>query len=306
MNSQIHRETNVGADRGSAASYGHARFRVVVAARQGMCFGVRDALVMVERAAATGPLTVLGQLVHNEVVRESLASIGVTETRPDAETAPTRRVAITAHGTSDREHARWSDAGYQVMDTTCPLVRKAHEAMAGLVAMGCAPVVIGRHGHAEVLGLTGDFPGAVVVEGPGDLATVPESPLLGVVAQTTQPEARVHALVEAIRALRPASRVVFRDTICRPTKDRQRALVDLARECDTIVVIGGANSNNTRELAEAVAALGRVVVRVTGPGELRAADFATANVVGVTAGTSTLPATVDAVVRALKHLPCPP
>ena len=277
------------------------RFRVVVAAHQGMCFGVRDALGAIKAAAASGPITVLGQLVHNEVVREQLAANGIVEIRPDAEDAPTRRVAITAHGTSRRGHARWREAGYQITDTTCPLVRKAHEALAGLVALGCTPVVIGRHGHAEVLGLTGDFPGAIVVEGPADLATLPEHPMFGVVAQTTQPEARVHALVEAIRALRPTSRVIFRDTICRPTKDRQRAVEDLARACDHVVVIGGANSNNTRELAEAAAAFGRVVGRITRAEERRAADFENARVVGLTAGTSTLPATVDAVVAGLRR-----
>jgi 4-hydroxy-3-methylbut-2-en-1-yl diphosphate reductase len=282
------------------AAVAAAGFTILLARHQGMCFGVRDALAEVGRLAADGPLTVLGQLVHNEVVREGLAARGALEGDLRAATAPTRRVVITAHGAADADRERWRAAGHLVADTTCPLVRRAHEALAALVAGGCAPVVIGRKDHVEVLGLTGDFPGTTVVAGPADLAALPEAPLLGVIAQTTQPEARVRALVAAIRRARPRSEVRFRDTVCRPTKERQAALDELLRRADFVLVVGGSNSNNCNELVASARAAGVAAERVARPAEINPAWLHGRRVVGVTAGTSTLPDTVAAVLRCLR------
>ena len=277
-------------------------FRILLAEHFGVCFGVRDALAAVERLAAAGPVTVLGPLVHNEAVRQHLAALGVAEGSLGDAAAATSRVVITAHGATDAERARWAGRGHRVTDTTCPLVRKAHDTLAALVAAGCAPVVIGRKGHAEVLGLAGDFPGCVVVEGEADVAAIPADRRIGVVAQTTQPERRVRALVTAIRTRHPRSEIVFRDTVCRATKDRQRALENLCRRCDAIIVVGGSTSNNTRELVEGARSRGLPAWRVGQPGELRAEWFDGTRRVGVTAGTSTLPGTVVAVLRALRAL----
>jgi len=277
------------------------RFRVVVAAKFGMCFGVRDAIAAVERLAWERPATVLGELAHNEIVRERLSARGVGEGRLDADAAATRDVVITAHGASDAARTRWREAGYRVTDTTCPLVRKAHDALAGLVAAGRHPVVIGRHGHVEVVGLTGDFPDAVVVENEADIQSLPEHGKLGVVSQTTQPVERVAALVAAMRAARPQCGIEFRDTICRPTKERQQAVIDLCREADFVVVVGGANSNNTRELVGKVRSFGVPAERVSRPSDLQQNWLAGHRVIGVTAGTSTLPESVEAVVRVLRE-----
>lgn len=277
-------------------------FRVVVARHHGMCFGVRDAVAEVERLSAEGPVAILGQLVHNEMVRENLRGLGVVEAGLDDTDIEIRRVVFTAHGVSDKDRARWMATGLDVRDTTCPLVHRAHAALSDLVAAGYHPVVIGKKGHVEVRGLTGDHPEAVVIESPADLKDLPEAARIGIVAQTTQPEARVVALVEAVRRLRPMSEVVYRDTVCRPTKDRQRALENLCREATAILVVGGANSNNTRELVESAKARGCVAWRVETPAEIDPVWLEGHEVVGVTAGTSTLPLAVEAVVRRLRAL----
>lgn len=267
-----------------------------------MCFGVRDAVTEVERLSADGPVTILGQLVHNEMVREKMRGLGVVEAGLDETKVTTHRVVFTAHGVSDKDRTRWLATGLDVRDTTCPLVHRAHAALADLVAGGYHPVVIGKRGHVEVRGLTGDHPEAVVIESPADLHDLPQANKIGIVAQTTQPEARVAALVEAIRRLRPESEVVYSDTVCRPTKDRQRALEDLCREATAIIVVGGANSNNTRELVESAQARGCLAWRVELPGEIDPHWLQGHEVVGVTAGTSTLPVAVEAVVRRLRAL----
>lgn len=276
--------------------------RVVVARHHGMCFGVRDAVAEVERLSADGPLTILGQLVHNKVARENLRGLGVKESGLDETDVQTRRVVFTAHGVSDKDRARWHATGLDVHDTTCPLVHRAHDALAELAAAGYHPVVIGKKGHVEVRGLTGDHPEAVVIEAPADLKDLPNAAKIGIVAQTTQPEARVAALVDAVRKLRPESQVVYHDTVCRPTKDRQRALEELCREATAIIVVGGANSNNTRELVESARSLGCQAWRVETPAEIDPVWLQGHEVVGVTAGTSTLPIAVESVVLRLRAL----
>ena len=275
--------------------------KIQLAEHYGLCFGVRDAIAQAERLAAQGPLTILGELVHNPVVRERLAQQGVREGALDRETAATPQVMITAHGASDRKRAEWRGAGFGVADGTCPLVRHAHGQLGLLVSLGYAPVVIGKRGHVEVEGLTGDFPEACVVENEGDISRLPQRERYGVISQTTQPLEKVRALVEAIRRARPASEVRFTDTVCQPTKNRQKALRKLIAECDTLVVVGGRNSNNTVQLVTAASVAGLAVFHIERAEELDPAWFCAAQNVGLTAGTSTLKETVAAVhARLLK------
>ncbi|HUF62379.1 MAG TPA: 4-hydroxy-3-methylbut-2-enyl diphosphate reductase [Verrucomicrobiales bacterium] len=276
---------------------------VVLARHFGMCFGVRDALRATHALADRAPVTVLGELVHNPLVHDHLEQLGVRHGDLGAlETAETRDVVITAHGASDRDRETWSRAGFRVSDTTCPLVRKAHERLRRLVAEGFHPVVIGCAGHVEVRGLTGDFPGADVVLTEEQVRSLPARPRFGVVSQTTQPIVRVRELVAVLRETHPESEVRFLDTVCQPTKDRQIALEDLCRECDTVVVVGGRQSNNTGELVKAAERLGASAYHVTGPEELQRRWFIRSRNVGVTAGTSTLDETVQQVFEALKAM----
>jgi 4-hydroxy-3-methylbut-2-enyl diphosphate reductase len=275
--------------------------KILLAEHFGTCFGVRDAIAQAEELATAGPLTVLGELVHNPVVRERLRAQGVREASLDSPDADSRRVMITAHGTSDRNRQKWRSAGYDVVDGTCPLVRHAHEHLKRLVAAGYFPVVIGQLGHVEVRGLTEDFPEAHVLEIEGDVSKLPRRNHYGVISQTTQPIERVRVLVEAIRKLNPDAEVRFVDTVCKPTKDRQAALQKLIAQADTIVVVGGRESNNTRQLVATCRASGRRAIHIERPEELNAEDFANVETVGLTAGTSTMLETVEAVFKRLQE-----
>jgi len=277
--------------------------KIQLAEHYGLCFGVRDAIAQAEQLAHEGPLTILGELVHNPVVRERLAGQGVTEgSLAETKSARTPQVMITAHGASDRKRAEWRGAGFGVADGTCPLVRHAHDQLRLLVSLGYFPVVIGKPGHVEVEGLIGDFPGAFVLENSEDIERLPSAARYGVISQTTQPLDKVHALVAAIRTARPEAAVRFADTVCQPTKNRQNALRKLIAECDTLVVVGGRNSNNTLQLVAAATLAGRAVFHVERPEELQGGWFERAEVVGITAGTSTLKETVAAVHDRLRTI----
>jgi len=271
--------------------------KILRAAHLGMCFGVRDAINLALNQP--GPVTILGDLVHNETVLQTLRSQGVrTEHQVANVTTPT--VMITAHGASEKAMGRVRERGLNVVEATCPLVRVAHQAVARLVGQGFHPVVIGKRDHVEVRGLTEDLEAFDVVLDEDDVAALEERPRFGIAAQTTQPIDRVLELVSLIEQRFPKSEVRFIDTVCQPTKQRQLAAVELARQSDVVVVIGGATSNNTREL---VATCGRHCARVhhvQSADDLRADWFAGANTIGITAGTSTPDSVIDAVERWLK------
>lgn len=276
---------------------------IQLAKHQGMCFGVRDALRATHNTAKAAPVTILGQLVHNPVVEAHLQTLGVqhgelTE-RPQA---ATRDVIITAHGAADRQREALREAGHRITDTTCPLVRKAHEALRVLVDSGYFPVVIGQASHVEVRGLIGDFPQAMVILSEDDTQSIPFHPKLGVISQTTQPVTRALQLVDALKRRHPHAEVRFVDTVCHPTKQRQSAMEELCAQCDTVVVVGGRNSNNTRQLVETAVRLGSIAHQVERAEDLDASWFRKAQHVGVTAGTSTLDETVRAVMDRLQAM----
>lgn len=270
--------------------------KVILAEHFGMCFGVRDALKAAERAAEGGPLTILGELVHNPVVRERLGQRGVREGSLETLASETAQVMITAHGASDGKRQAWRDAGYAVFDGTCPLVHRAHAQLRALVQLGYFPIVVGKRGHVEVQGLTGDFPQAFVLQNADDIRLLPlDETRFGVISQTTQTIEHVLEMVEALRRARPRAEVKFCDTVCQPTKNRQEALRKLITECDTMVVVGGRNSNNTRQLVAAASAGGCRAIHIERPEDLRRESLVGAEMVGLTAGTSTLKETVAAV-----------
>ncbi len=270
----------------------------------GMCFGVRDAIALAEERAALGPVTILGELVHNETVLAGLRDRGIL-IRHDPGDVPTAEVIITAHGASERRMADLRNLGLTVTQATCPLVHRAHHALSKLVAAGFHPLVIGQAGHVEVRGMTEDHPGCEVVLSEAEIDQLPERPRFGVVSQTTQPIARVRQLVEHLRSRFPSSEIRFTDTVCQPTKDRQSAAEDLARASDVVLVIGGANSNNTRRLADTCRAVCSRVHQVTDASDLDPAWFNGAETVGITAGTSTPDRVIDAVEARVRELAVP-
>lgn len=276
-------------------------FKVLRATHLGMCFGVRDAIALAHATAQQQPVTVLGELVHNETVLAGLRTHGVRFAHQPQEST-TNTVLITAHGTSDRMRTQLNNDGFNVVDSTCPLVHVAHRALRELVTAGFHPIIIGKRDHVEVRGLTGDLDEFDVVLSEADIQQLQDRPRIGIVSQTTQPIDRVRHLVQLIRARFPGSEVRFRDTVCQPTKQRQTAAIDLAQRCDVVVVIGGANSNNTRELVATCSLYCARVHHVQHTTDLRREWFDGATTVGITAGTSTPDVVIDGVERALAEM----
>ena len=276
---------------------------IIRAEHLGMCFGVKDAIALAMETARRGPLTLLGGLVHNETVLAELRARGIRLAQRPAG-VDTRTVMVTAHGAAECVINEMRGCGLNVVEATCPLVRAAHRSLARLVREGFHPILIGCRDHVEVRGLTGDLDAFDVVLDEADVAKLCGRPRLGVVAQTTQPVDRVRHLVRLIRERFPRAEVRFIDTICQPTKQRQNAALELAQKCDAVIVIGGAQSNNTRELVKPCSRFCARVHHVQTADALRAEWFAGVETAGITAGTSTPDKTVDAVEARLKEFAC--
>jgi 4-hydroxy-3-methylbut-2-enyl diphosphate reductase len=275
--------------------------RIIRAEHLGMCFGVRDAIALALDHAQARPITILGDLVHNATVVANLAERGIA-TAHDASSVTTDTVMITAHGASDRMIAHTRARGFNIVEATCPLVDFAHRAVKELVRDGYHPVIIGRRGHVEVRGLIEDLDAVDVVQDDTDVLALAEHRRIGIAVQTTQPSDKVGRLVDLIRRRFPLSEIRFIDTVCQPTKQRQTAARELARKCNVVIVIGGANSNNTRELVNTCSRWCSRVHHVQTEADLRPEWFRANDVVGVTAGTSTPDQTIDRVEARIREI----
>jgi 4-hydroxy-3-methylbut-2-en-1-yl diphosphate reductase len=274
---------------------------IIRAGHLGMCFGVRDAIALAFEQADSGPLTILGDLVHNPAVLADLRAKGIA-IAGDITNVQTQTVMVTAHGASERTLASARARGLEVVEATCPLVHVAHRAIKALLHDDYHPVIIGQRAHVEVRGMTDDLDDFDVVLTEDDVRQLREHPRIGVAAQTTQPLERVNHLVALIRGRFPQSAVRFIDTVCRPTKQRQNAAVELARQCDVVIVIGGANSNNTRELLSTCLRHCSQVHHIQTESDLRVEWLAGAETVGITAGTSTPDPIIDRIDGRIRQL----
>lgn len=269
--------------------------QVIRAQAMGMCFGVRDAIAVTRTVSDPTRVTIHGELVHNETVNAALAARGFASTSEVGRAVPsTPAVMITAHGVSNRERAVLSSAGKQIIDTTCPLVRRAHDTALKLEADGWHVILAGKRNHVEVIGLTGDLNNFTIIETPAEATALPHS-RIGIICQTTLQPSMADAITAAVAAANPASDVQLFNTICRPTRERQTAMHELLPQCDAVVVVGGPHSNNTRQLVRLAESAGKPVSHVNSPEDVDLAWAEQFETIGLTAGTSTPDSIIDAV-----------
>ena len=268
----------------------------VIRARQiGPCFGVRDALRTVEDVLDEDDgrrVTALGHVVHNPQAMERLAERGLAVDPDPSRPEPGGRLVITAHGAPPATFAAAQERGLEVVDTTCPLVRRVQDAGRGIAEAGRTLVVIGHGAHPEVRGVVGWAGGAHVVQDEASALEVPAGLDLGVVVQSTFSPRELPPILAALQSR--AASVEVHDTRCPVVTLRQRAAGELADRVDVMVVVGGRGSANTRALVDHCAAR-RPTHHVETADEVDASWFAPGQTVGITSGTSTPDWVVDAV-----------
>jgi len=265
--------------------------KVSLASAMGTCFGVQDAINLAMSPEFNNELTIVGQLVHNPQVSDSLKKNGVSLVPgiEDIDKIKTKKVMITAHGAAEKTKQQLHDAGFIVYDASCPLVMRVHQTIKSLVTKGYFPVVIGQKDHVEVKGIVGDLDDHLVINSEEDFPKIEKTGnrKLGIVTQTTQQRNKVEALVDKIRALDYVDEVSFVNTICQPTHDRQVAVHELADQVDLMIVIGGYNSSNTKKLVHVCGEKGIEAHHIESFDQLHKNWFVNKQHVGITAGTST-------------------
>jgi 4-hydroxy-3-methylbut-2-enyl diphosphate reductase len=265
--------------------------KVSLASALGTCFGVKDAINLALEPQFKGDLTIVGQLVHNRQVNESLKKNGVSvvDGADALDQIKTKKVMITAHGAAEKIKKKLTDAGLVVFDASCPLVMRVHNTIKSMVDKNYFPVVIGQEDHVEVKGIVGDLDDYVVVGNENDLEKLRATGKrkFGIVSQTTQQVEKVEQIVGKIRKMDCVDDVAFINTICQPTRDRQIAVRDLADQVDLMIVIGGYNSSNTKKLVQVCDERNVEAHHIEASSQLAKQWFTNKKHVGITAGTST-------------------
>ncbi len=278
--------------------------RVIRAVEMGMCFGVRDALKIADQVIAPSQVTIHGELVHNPAVSQRLQAAGFKQSPEDnrQSSVETPLVLITAHGVSNAERQRLHAAGKQLIDTTCPLVRRVHDAAMELKAEGRHVLLIGKPGHVEVRGIVEDLDSHDVIASVSEVRCY-TSRNLGIVCQSTMPPDTVTEICSHIQLHNPLANIRLIDTVCHPTRRRQSALQEMLGRVDAVVVVGGRNSNNTRRLVQLCHEHLTPALHIECADELEPQWFTDVETVGLTAGTSTLDETINAVQQKLEQMP---
>lgn len=272
--------------------------KIVVAEHSGFCFGVKRAIsTAAEIAEKKGTVYSLGPLIHNEreIVRFG-NSIKVVGSPAEADKNVSDSIIIRTHGVGPLVLAEAESLGLNVYDLTCPFVKKAQKAAADLLAAGLQVVIVGDKNHPEVLGIKAWAEDkAFVVSSPEEVAALPESLRVGVLAQTTQQKRIFDEVITALK--QKYSDVVVKNTICNATTERQNAAAKVAAEVDTMVIVGGKNSANTKKLEQICRNQGVGTQLVEGAGDLNKALFGGVNTAGVCAGASTPEWIIEEVVN---------
>jgi (E)-4-hydroxy-3-methyl-but-2-enyl pyrophosphate reductase len=279
--------------------------RVKRAAKYGFCSGVRIADLKVKRFAAGGGRgAILGQVVHNERVVEEMERLGV-RTVHEIATVEEPTIVFSAHGVPPSFHDAARERGLQILDTTCKFVYDIHREAKQALAAGYHLVFIGDPKHREVIGYTNDLDPASyhIVSKNQEAETIDWSqyPKLKIFYQTTLNAEDFEDVVRTIE--RRAEQVERGDTICYATKENQDAARVLADdpEVDVIIVIGGKKSANTKHLWE-ICSESKPSYLIQGAEDIDRQWLAGANVVGLTAGSSTPDYVIDEVEQALGRL----
>ena len=268
----------------------------------GFCGGVRRAVRLIEtELEERGPLFTLGAIVHNSHVVEALARKGACMADTLDEVPAGGTVAITAHGAGEDVVAEIERLGLYLVDTTCPIVRRAQETAARLAEEGFGVVLYGEATHPEVRGILSRTRGhGIATQSPE--TDVPPAPRgVAVISQTTKSPEMFAQFAQALarRLAGRESEIRVVDTTCPETARRYQAAEELAQRVDVLFVVGSRGSANTRKLAETCCATNVRTHSIESADEIEDSWFHEGERLGVTAGASTPDDVIEAVVRRL-------
>lgn len=284
--------------------------RVVIDDNSGFCFGVVRAIGEAESALQrTGEVCCLGDIVHNRVEVQRLENMGMaTVTHADMPKLGGRTLLIRAHGEPPATYRLAESLGIEVIDATCPVVarlqRRVREAYDKMREVGGSVVLLGKHGHAEVIGLTGQVEDDVMVaESIADLEGLDYTRPIYLLSQTTQSIELFNAMAEHIRShVKEGVSVTVDDTICRRVAGRETLLATFSASVDVVLFVCGRKSSNGRVLSEVCRKANSRCYNIEEAAEIEMAWFEGATSVGICGATSTPRWLMEDVAAAVRRM----
>lgn len=273
-----------------------------MASKAGFCFGVKRAIEIAQQTAKdiSGPVYTYGPIIHNEQVVNKLREQGINKIGNMEDEIPGNLI-IRSHGVEPQVFEKATTIGHQVVDATCPFVGRVQQLVRELGTDGYQVVVVGDRDHPEVQGIVGWSEGkAIVVENATEAEQIDGYNRIGVVAQTTQPEANFNQVVRTLQ--NKGAEVKVCNTICSATGERQKAALELAEKVDVMIVVGGTSSANTGKLTKLCKSTGTTTYQVETAAELKAQWFDGVKRAGLTAGASTPSWVIEEVVNRMSEL----
>ena len=275
--------------------------KILLAKDAGYCFGVRDAVNLAyDTAKDYGEVYMLGTIVHNEKVVEDLSKSGTKVVDKLVEVPSDRPILFRAHGTAPSVWDKANQKKLNIIDATCPLVTEIHDEIKKLEAEGRRTIIIGDHGHDEVVGI------AAQVKDPIILANVKEAKALrkmkkaGVVSQSTQMIENVQEIINVL--MQKVFDLRFVNTICFPTRRNHKQIKELANQCEVMIVIGSFTSANSKRLTQLALERNKRSYQVTCADDMEAFWFENCETVGISAGASTPDDIIRNVVEKIKEI----
>ena len=275
--------------------------KILLAKNAGYCFGVRDAVDMAyDTAKEHGDVYMLGHIVHNENVVNDLDKAGAKVVDSLDKVPEGKPVLLRAHGTHVDTWKEAKQKNMNIVDATCPLVRDIHDEIKQLEKDGRKIIIIGDHGHDEVVGIASQVKNPMIVATPEEAIKLRKTKRAGVVSQSTQTIENVQEIVNIL--MNKVVDLRFINTICFPTKRNQEQIKELSEKCDVMFVIGSFTSANSKRLTDLSKERNKRSYQVTCALDINEKWLEDCNVVGISAGASTPDNIIEEVLDRIKEI----
>lgn len=277
--------------------------KIEISKSAGFCFGVSRAVEMANRALEEKrkPVYSIGSLIHNPLVKKELEEKGYKLVEKPEEVAENSIFVVRSHGIAKNILENLKRREIEIVDATCPFVRRAQRIAEKFYESGKQVVIFGDRNHAEVIGInswTNDT--AIIVGTPDDVEKLLEIDSAGLLSQTTQKKEKFEKVISALK--KKVKNIFIENTICLDTSKKQEEVNDLAKRSDLMIIIGGKDSSNTTKLAEIAKSCGKPTYHIENENELEEEWFKNIENVGIAAGASTPQKIIDRVVENISNI----
>ena len=260
--------------------------KITIAKDAGYCFGVRDAVnIAYDSAEKHGDVYMLGSIVHNEKVVNDLKNAGTKIVRSLDDVPKESPILFRAHGTVPKLWDEAKEKKMNIIDATCPLVYEIHQEVKKLAKDGRRIIVVGDHGHDEVIAIANQVENAIVISSPKEALKLKKMKKAGVVSQSTQAIENVQEIINIL--MTKVFDLHFVNTICFPTKRNHEQIKDMAKINDIMIIIGSFTSANSNRLTQLSLAINSQSFQVTDSEDLKPKWFKNNDNIGISAGAST-------------------